>query len=559
MEDAGGNNTGDCTIYYQTGNGTGISWSEKIDKNTTIELPNEKELKPADGTAVFVGWSDEDGMLTYPAGYEYTVTKNVTFKARWAFDAVEEDALVKIKTYLAAEYAPLIAVAGGVAPGDSDITSLTWENLLSVIKNAEKEVELDLSGSTLALFGTGFDYKDGQQNAKGYETGEKYIKKLILPRAARSITSVFKEGPFSKLEAVSGLNVSAIPTDAFRGTPTLTAVAFPAAVTIGINAFNLCPRLASVSLPVATTIGWAAFYSCPSLIEVSLPAVETIDTQAFYGCTSLTSVSLPAAETIYSEAFYGCPSLNSVSLPAAETIAAQAFYGCTSLNSVSLPAAKSIGVNAFQSCTSLTSVSLPAAETIDTQAFYGCTNLNSVSLPAAVTIYSEAFYACTSLNSVSLPAAVTIYSGAFYECTGLTSVSLPAAVTINTEAFYRCDSLNSVSLPAAKSIGVNAFQSCTSLTSVSLPAAEIINDSAFASCDSLNSVSLPAAKSIGDSAFLNCSLTRITIAANCEINTNSKMPNGFIVRYEIAGSKGGNKLAGMYTENNSGSWSYTAL
>jgi hypothetical protein len=57
-------------------------------KNTTIELPGEKELEPAGGAAVFVGWSDEDGMLTYPAGYAYTVTKNVTFKARWAFDTL---------------------------------------------------------------------------------------------------------------------------------------------------------------------------------------------------------------------------------------------------------------------------------------------------------------------------------------------------------------------------------------------------------------------------------------------------------------------------------------
>jgi hypothetical protein len=272
-------------------------------------------------------------MLTYPAAYEYTVTKDVTFQARWAFDELD-----KIETYLTNAGDPaLIAVAGGVQP-NNQLTSLTWKNLLLVIKNANKEVELDLSGSTLALFGTGFDYKDDQQNAKGYDTGEKYIKKLILPSDATSITSVFMDGPFSKLKAVSGLNVSAIPEGAFNEVSTLAAVAFPAAETIGTAAFNNCTSLTSVSLPVATDISLSAFFWCKKLTSVSLPAAETIEAQAFLGCEKLTSVSLPAATDISFSAFYNCTSLTSVSLPAAETIGYSAFHNCTSLTTVTIAA-----------------------------------------------------------------------------------------------------------------------------------------------------------------------------------------------------------------------------
>jgi hypothetical protein len=232
----------------------------------------------------------------------------------------------------------LIAVAGGVQPNDG-ITSLTWKNLLLVIesacKNADKTVELDLSGSTLALFGTDFDYKDGN-GGNGYETGEKYIKKLILPRDATSITSAFYKDPFSILEEVSGLNVSIIPNDAFRELSTLAAVDFPAAKTIGASAFQNCASLTSVSLPAAETIGSNAFNGCSSLTEVSLPAATSIDQGAFYNCASLAEVSLPAAKTIGIFAFQSYASLTGVSLPAATSIGMAAFQSCASLTTITI-------------------------------------------------------------------------------------------------------------------------------------------------------------------------------------------------------------------------------
>jgi hypothetical protein len=125
-----------------------------------------------------------------------------------------------IKTYLdeATDNSVLIPVAGEV-PGSQD-PSLTWQNLLLEIQKAGvngKSVELDLSGSTLALFNRSsgekkFDYKD---DGEGYGTGEPCIKKLILSRSATSITNGLTVNIFSSLDAASGLNVIDIPNNAF--------------------------------------------------------------------------------------------------------------------------------------------------------------------------------------------------------------------------------------------------------------------------------------------------------------------------------------------------------
>jgi hypothetical protein len=330
-----GNNTGDCTVYYQPGNGAGTSWSKGANKNTSINLPDATKLTAPQGATEFVGWND--GMLTYPAAYKYTVTEDITFNARWAFTTLED-----IKTYLAGAHGDpvLISVADGSDP------SLTWQSLMLAIQTAgeaNKYVELDLTGSTLALFGDAndeFDYTNSQWSAYN-GTGEQYIKKLVLPSAATSIKTnamPYFRNHFSSLEAASGLNISAIPENAFAWLSKLEEIVFPAAKTIGRFAFANCSALTKVSLPAATNIGDSAFTGCTNLISVSLPAAETIDNGGFNNCGSLTSVSLPAAKTIGFSAFNNCTSLISVSLPAAKTIGSQdgAFYNCPALTTITI-------------------------------------------------------------------------------------------------------------------------------------------------------------------------------------------------------------------------------
>jgi hypothetical protein len=447
-----------CTVSWQTGNGAGLPPQSQLitkqditDGTNKITLPDEEGLEAPDAAMVFVGWND--GMLTYPAEYEYTVTKNVTFKARWAFTTLD-----KITTHLnnAGTDAPvLIAVSGGVPKNGEDTTSLTWRNLLVAIKTAGeagKFIELDLTGSTLALFGDAsneFDYTDG---GAAYNTGEKYITKLVLPSAATSIKTNFNKDYFSSLETVSGLKVGAIPDNAFNGLKTLAALAFPAAESIGRYAFYNCYSLTEVSLTAAESIGQYAFCNCYSLTEVSLPAAKTIEGSAFYNCFNLTSVSLPVAETIGSSIFQFCTSLTSVNLPEAKTIEGAAFQYCASLTEVNLPAATSIGGSAFGYCYGLTSVSLNAMETISSGVFQYCTSLTSVSLNAAKTINDSVFGYCTSLTSVSLPAAETIGSSIFQFCTSLTKVNLPVAKDIYGSAFTNCVNLTSITIAAGCNI-----------------------------------------------------------------------------------------------------------
>jgi hypothetical protein len=392
------------------GNGAGSPpKSELITKDKPIELPDEEGLEAPEEGMVFVGWND--GLLTYPPEYQYTVTKNVTFNARWAFTTLD-----KITTHLTkagTDTPVLIAVYGGAPPNSEDSTSLTWKNLLLAIETAgkdQKSVELDLTGSTLALFEEGdekkFDYKDG---GSVYGTGEKYIKKLVLPSAATLITTYFNGGPFSSLEAVSGLKVSAISDGFFAYIKTLAAVVFPAAISIGNSAFVNCSSLASVSLPAATSI----------------------DSSAFNGCSSLTAVVFPAATSIGNSAFYDCFTLTSVSLPAVESIGTYAFYQCYALPSVSLDKVETISNNAFRNCSSLTSVNLPAATSIDSSAFYNCTALASVSLDKAGIISNDAFTNCHVLTSVNLPAATSISSSAFYQCYVLAVITIAGGCTID--------------------------------------------------------------------------------------------------------------------------------
>jgi uncharacterized protein YjbI with pentapeptide repeats len=367
------------TVSYQTGNGAGTSPLPKvITENTSTTLPDAVGLEAPNEGAVFVGWND--GLLTYPAKYQYTVTKNVTFKARWAFTKLSD-----ITAYLAdAPGAPMLIAVADVEPPDG---SLTWEALLSAIQTAcsdDKTVELDLTGSTLALVNENkFDYKNGGDTKN---TGEQYIKKLVLPSTAASIGAIFKDGPFSRLETVSGLKVNAIPDSAFNSISTLAAIVFPAAETIGKFAFYNCSKLAEVSLPKANNIDTSVFYNCSKLAEVSLPKAETIGTSVFSNCSELAEVSLPKANNIDTSTFSNCSSLISVSLPAAKTIGISAFFKCASLTSVSLPEATEISDRAFDSCSNLAGVSLPAAETIGTGAFYNCTSLTNITIAEKCTI-----------------------------------------------------------------------------------------------------------------------------------------------------------------------------
>ena len=97
-------------------------------------------------------------------------------------------------------------------------------------------------------------------------------------------------------DELSGLKVTAIGDEAFKGCSDVTAFFIPESVTsIGSYAFENCTSLANATLPDSLTeIGDGAFFNCSSLLSVTVPVkVEKIGTCAFFGCKSLKSLVVP--------------------------------------------------------------------------------------------------------------------------------------------------------------------------------------------------------------------------------------------------------------------------
>jgi len=154
---------------------------------------------------------------------------------------------------------------------------------------------------------------------------------------------------------LSGSTFSAIPNNAFEGSfssnSLLTGIFLPNRVTsIGERAFHYCNSLTSVTIPDSvTSIGNDAFSGCSSLTTINVEATNTAYSSidgVLYNKNKTTLLSYPEGKT------------GSFNIPNSVTsIEPSAFEDCTNLTSITIPnSVTSIGWSAFKNCDKLTSV-----------------------------------------------------------------------------------------------------------------------------------------------------------------------------------------------------------
>lgn len=347
-------------------------------------------------------------------------------------------------------------------------------------------------------------------------------------------------------DAISGLPVTTIATEAFRS-DSLTSITVPHSVTtIERLAFYYCDALTSVSIGRGvTSIEINVFTTCGSLVNITVDgANSTYSTQdgvlfnkskstlIQYPRNNSESYSIPSGvTTIDNTAFSKC-NLSDIMIPnTVATIGKSTFSYCSNLSDITIPDSTTIiGRKAFFACDNLANVIIGNSVTnIGDSTFENCNNLSNITIGSSVfTIGERVFWYCTNLTSITIPDSTTIIGRtAFYACQNLTHVTLGNSVaTIGESAFTSCKSLTNITIPASvTSIGALSFYGCSNLTEITVDEANLVFSSqngvlfnkartSLIQCpaNKTGSYSIPSGvTNIVAGAFNPCLLTNITI------------------------------------------------
>ena len=536
------------TVTFDSDGGSEIGNQEVSDGRKA----NEPDAPTKTGYT-FGGWFVKTTEWNFLA---YTVTENVTLKAKW----IANEYTLKFNSNGGNEIADMTVTYDGdytlPEPTKENYVFLGWKEGETVYEQSGKWQKT--SGATLTAEWDILRYTITFENAEVSPMKVAYNNstyKLPVPtRENCTFLGWYKDGV--KFEGgillASDITLSAKwqgITDTFEYTEENGEIAltkFKGGVTDVIIPAN-------INGVAVTKLADGIFKNNTKITSVTFDgSFENYDAKLFQGCTSLRSLVISG---VYDKQLYYLfgDSINDIPESFAEiTFAENSNYvdGTMFKNEVAnhivtyvIPdGTTEIKGSQFSDYGCMQAVSIPDSVTsIGSYAFYGCSGLTSMTIPDSVTsIGPQAFNGCSGLTSVIIGNGVTsIWHYAFQNCSGLTSVTIPDSVTsIGDYAFQNCSGLTSVTIPdSVKRIGQGAFYGCNNIirkskgicyvdkwvvgvvNNKSLSTAEIENatkgiaDYSFSSCSGLTSVTIPdSVTSIGDRAFYDCSgLTSVII------------------------------------------------
>ena len=464
------------TVTFDSDGGSEVKSQEVSDgkKATEPDAPTKTGY-------TFGGWFVKTTEWNFLA---YTVTENVTLKAKW----IANEYTLKFNSNGGNEIADMTVTYDGdyilPEPTKENYVFLGWEEGETVYEQSGKWQKT--SGATLtaewviAKSTITFETNGGSVVAPmTINYGENYT----LPTSTRENYALvgwfLGEKKFESGTPLTGdITLSARwqgVTDAFEYTEEngeITLTKFKGGVTDVIIPAN-------INGVAVTKLADGIFRNNTKITSVTFDgSFENYDAKLFQGCFSLRSLVISG---LYDKQLYYLfgDSINDIPESFAEiTFAENSNYvdGTMFKNEVAnhivtyvIPdGTTEIKDLQFSDYGCMQAVSIPDSVTsIGNSAFTSCINLRNITIPDSVTsIGSHAFYCCYELTSVIIGNSVTsIGIGTFYYCRRLTSVIIGNSVaSIGSSAFYGCRGLTSITIPdSVTSIEIYAFSGCNNI------------------------------------------------------------------------------------------------
>ena len=506
------------TVTFDSDGGSEIGNQEVSDGKKA----NEPDAPTKTGYT-FGGWFVKTTEWNFLA---YTVTENVTLKAKW----IANEYTLKFNSNGGNEIADMTVTYDGdyilPEPTKENYVFLGWKEGETVYEQSGKWQKA--SGATLTAEWDILRYTITFENAEVAPMKVAYNNSTYrLPVPTRencTFLGWYKDGV--KFEGgvllASDITLSAKwqgVTDTFEYTEEngeITLTRFKGGITDVIIPAN-------INGVAVTKLADGIFRNNTEITSVTFDgSFENYDAKLFQGCTSLKSLVISGLynkELYYlfgdsindipenfieisfasnSTYFDGTMFINEVAnhvvtyvIPDGTTeIKDYQFKAYKYMTAVKIPdSVISIGQYSFVSCESLTNITIGSGLTfVSLYAFNGCSNLTKVNYTGTIDQWAEIFFRdgdgsiANPLNytkelhinnelitEVNLTTATKISLSAFSGCSNLTSVSIPNSVTsIGNSAFYGCSGLTNLNIPdSVTSIGKFAFHGCDKLFRIS--------------------------------------------------------------------------------------------